>query len=70
MVTLQELMEITAVDHLTVYAPGDDGTRERLDVYTEAEGQLARLIETHGQREVKTVWPMYKGDVRMVVEVK
>ena len=70
MVTLKELMEITEVDHLTVYAPMTDRVRYRIDINPNDSDEKYDVLMNYGERAVRTVWPMYKGDVRMIVEMK
>ena len=69
MVTLNELLEITEVEKITLYVPLTSRIDTRLDFEASDRAILDEVTEMYGAYRVKRISPVFAGDPRMVVKL-
>ena len=69
MVTLNDLLELTDVKRITVYAPATPRVDTRIDFDPQDSAILDDVTRLYGHLRVKTIGPIYKGDERLVVKL-
>ena len=67
MVTLNDLLELTEVRHVTVYAPATLRVDTRIDFDPQDSAILCDVCQMFGELPVKRIGPIFKGDDRLVV---
>ena len=69
MVTLNDLLELTEVKRVTVYAPVTDRVDTRIDFDPKDCAILDDVSRLYGDLPVKQIGPVFKGDERLVVKL-
>jgi len=67
MITLNDLLEIAEVRHMTIYAPVTPRVDTRIDFDPGDDAMLCDVCQMYGHFRVKRISPAFKGDARMVV---
>ena len=66
MITLNDLLDIADGDRVTVYAPATEHVNTRIDFTTQDRAVLSDVRTLYGEREVKQILQMRKGEMLMV----
>lgn len=67
MVTLNELLELAEVKKITIYVPTTPRINTRIDFEPGDSAILDDVSRLYGNRRVKNIGPIYRGDERLVV---
>ena len=67
MITLNELFDITEVEHYTIYLSPTSCVSARLEVPAGVNGDLSAVRRLFGDWPVERLSAAFKGDARMVV---
>lgn len=70
MVTLSELLDITEVDHYTIYFSTGEAQTVRLEVPTDDGDGLDTVRKLFGNWPVKRISAVFRGDPRMEVAIR
>ena len=69
MITLNDLLAITDVKEMTLYVPITPRVNTRIDFRPTDSALLDDITRMFGYRPVKRISPVFRGDLRMVVEL-
>lgn len=69
MVTLNELLALVDVERVTIYVPASPRVNTRIDFDPLDSAVLCDICELYGDRPVKQIGPVYRGDERLIVKL-
>jgi hypothetical protein len=69
MITLNDLLALVAVKRVTIYVPASPRVNTRIDFDPQDSAVLCDICELYGDRPVKQIGPVYRGDERLIVKL-
>ena len=69
MITLNDLLALADVKRVTIYVPASPRVNTRIDFDPQDSAVLCDICELYGDRPVKQIGPVYRGDERLIVKL-
>ena len=69
MITLNDLLALVDVKRVTIYVPASPRVNTRIDFDPQDSAVLCDICELYGDRPVKQIGPVYRGDERLIVKL-
>lgn len=69
MITLNDLLALADVKRVTIYVPASPRVDTRIDFDPQDSAVLCDICELYGDRPVKQIGPVYRGDERLIVKL-
>ena len=69
MITLNDLLALADVKRVTIYVPASPRVSTRIDFDPQDSAVLCDICELYGDRPVKQIGPVYRGDERLIVKL-
>ena len=69
MITLNDLLALVDVKRVTIYVPASPRVNTRIDFDLQDSAVLCDICELYGDRPVKQIGPVYRGDERLIVKL-
>ena len=69
MITLNDLLALVDVKRVTIYVPAPPRVNTRIDFDPQDSAVLCDICELYGDRPVKQIGPVYRGDERLIVKL-